>query len=183
MLPVYVYTSADEAELFVNGRSFGRRRKNPAATMKDGYYAGLPRYRLIWEEVACEPGEITVVAYGRDGRKLGAETLRTAGSVADVRVDCEPPYGDLVFARVTAVDAKGTPVPDATNRVAFAVKGPAKILAVGNADPFGMDSFKDVSSHRLYHGRLGVYLKRTGEEPVSLDARLIPAEKRARDPR
>ena len=177
-LPVYVYTSADEAELFVNGKSLGRRRKDPGATMKNGYYAGLPRYRLVWDEVAYEPGEITVVAYGKDGRKLGAETLRTAGPVADVRVDCEPPYDDLVFARVTAVDAKGTPVPDATNRVAFDVRGPAKILAVGNADPFGMESFKEVSSHRLYYGRLGVYLKRTGEGPVSLDARLVPAEDR-----
>ena len=176
VLPVYAYTSADEAELFVNGKSFGRRRKNPEATMKDGYYAGMARYRLIWEEVAYEPGEIKVVAYGKDGQVLGSETLRTAGPVAAVRVDYEMPYDDLVFARVTAVDAKGTPVLDATNRVTFAVEGPAKILAVGNADPFGMDSFKDVSSHRLYYGRLGVYLKRTGEGPVSLDARLVPAE-------
>jgi len=171
-LPIYVYTSADEAELFVNGKSYGRRRKDPQATMNDGYYAGMARYRLIWEKVAYEPGEITVVAYGKDEQKLGTETLRTAGPVSDVRVDYEPPCGDLVFARVTAVDAKGTPVPDATNRVSFAVKGPAKILAVGNADPFGMESFKKTDSHPLYHGRLGVYLKRTGEGPITLEARI-----------
>ena len=171
--PVYVYTSADEAELFVNGKSQGRRRKNPAATMADGYYAGMARYRLIWENVAYEPGEVKVVAYGRDGEPTGAETLRTAGPAVGVRVDYEQPCGDFVFARVTAVDAQGTPVPDAADRVTLAVEGAVKILAVGNADPFGMASFKDVSSHRLYHGRLGVYLKQMGDG-AGLKASLAP---------
>ena len=52
--PVYCYTDFDEAELFVNGKSQGRRRKDPRSR--------LDRYRLRWNEVVYEPGELKVVA-------------------------------------------------------------------------------------------------------------------------
>ena len=174
-MPVYVYTSADEAELFVNGKSLGRRRKDPSATMAKGYYAGLPRYRLIWNDVAYAPGEIKAVAYGPDGRALGEETLRTAGAAASVVLapesDALPNDGEtLVFVKVTLADANGTPVPRDCRRISFALEGPGRIVSVGNSNPRGHDSFKATASHPLHNGRAGLVLRRTGPGEIRLTA-------------
>ena len=174
-LPVYVYTSADEAELFLNGKSLGRRKKDPSATMQKGYYAGIPRYRIIWDEVKYEPGELKAVAYGPDGKVLGEETIRTAGAAASVVLAPESTTlpadpKEFVFVTVTLADAKGVPVPRDMRRISFKVDGPAKIVSVGNANPRGHDSFKDVSSHPLYNGRAGLFIRRTGAGAVKLTA-------------
>lgn len=175
VLPVYVYTSAEEAELFVNGVSQGRRRKDPNASADNGYYAVLPRYRLVWDNVVYQPGEVKVVAYGKDGKKLGEETLRTAGAAKKVVLTPEsttlPEDGKaFVFVKVTLADEKGTQIPRDNRRVSFKVDGPAEIVAVGNSDPRGLDSFKDTSSHPLCHGRAGLFLRRTGKGKVILCA-------------
>jgi len=182
-MPVFVYTSAPEAELFVNGVSCGRRRKDPAATMATGYYGGLARYRLMWQDIPWQAGEIKVLAYDAAGKKLGEETLRTAGLAT--RVVLAPESATLpddprefVFARVTLADAAGTPVPRDDRTISFSVTGPARIISVGNANPRGHDSFKDVARHPLYNGRAGLVLHRTAPGPVTLTASapgLIPA--------
>jgi len=174
-VPVYVYTSADEAELFVNGVSQGRRRKDPSAGTKTGYYGALPRYRLMWDDVVYQPAEVKVVAYGKDGSKLGEETLRTAGPAAKVVLtpesDTLPEGGkELVFVKVTLADANGTPIPRDNRRVSFKVEGPGEIVAVGNSNPRGLDSFKDTASHPLCNGRAGLVMRRTGKGDVTLTA-------------
>ena len=168
-LPVYVYTSADEAELFVNGRSQGRRRKDASATMDGGYYAVMPRYRLMWNDVTYEPGEVRAVAYGPDGKVLGEERIRTAGVAASVVLEPERRYGELCVVKVTLADADGRFVPDDNRRISFAAKG-CEILAVGNSDPRGYDSFKDTSAHPLRFGRAAVYLRLRAGVPAQLTA-------------
>lgn len=175
-LPVYVYSNADEVELFVNGASQGRRRLDPKAGFGD-YYEVMRRYRFIWESVPYAAGEIKAVAYGKDGRMLGEQTLRTADAPVRVVVTPEertaPADGEtLVFAAVTLADAKGTPVPNDDRRIGFKVSGPGEIVAVGNADPRGRDSFKKVGSHKLFFGRAGLALRRQkgGTGPIVLTA-------------
>ena len=167
-LPVFVYTSADEAELFVNGKSQGRRKKDKSAGNLDDYYSVLPRYRLMWNEVPYEPGEVKVVAYGKDGKVLGEKSVFTAGAPTKVVLKPERAYGKLCVVEVTLADKNGRFVPNDSRRVAFAAEG-CEILAVGNADPRGLDSFKDVSSHPLRFGRAAVYV-RLGEGPGKLRA-------------
>lgn len=158
-LSVFAYTSADEAELFLNGRSLGRRRKDKSAVpTKDDYYAVLPRYRLIWKDVPYEAGELKVVAYGASGETLGAEVLHTAGAPTHVVLTPEKRYGTLCVVKVTLADKDGNFVPNADRRVRFAAEG-CRILAVGNSDPRGYDSFKDVTSHPLKFGRAGVFVE------------------------
>ena len=157
-MPVFAYTSANEAELFLNGRSLGRRRKDPNAGSLDDYYSVLPRYRLMWMDVPYEPGELKVVAYGADGKVAGTETIRTAGAAARVALAPERAYGSLCVVQVTLADANGNFVPNDNRRVSFAAEG-CEILAVGNSDPRGLDSFKDVKSHPLCFGRAAVYLR------------------------
>ena len=157
-VPVFAYTSADEAELFLNGRSLGRRRKDHNAGSLDDYYSVLPRYRLMWMDVPYEPGELKVVAYGKDEKASGTQVIRTAGPAARVALAPERVYGSLCVVQVTLADANGNFVPNDNRRVSFAAEG-CEILAVGNSDPRGMDSFKDVKSHPLCFGRAAVYLR------------------------
>ena len=189
VVPVYVYTSGDEAELFLNGKSLGRRRKNKALDYPPKYYASdlkvfegegrdnpyyrvMDRYRLRWLDVAYEPGELKAVCY-RAGKKIGETSVRTAGKPAALQLTLDPynvPGSDLVFVQVDVVDAAGVRVPDAMDRVRFRIEGAAEIESVGNADPRDYDSFKDVSSHRLYYGKALVILRRTGGGTTTLRA-------------
>ena len=157
-MPVFVYTSADEAELFVNGKSMGRRKKDPTAGSLDDYYSVLPRYRLMWREVPYAAGEVKAVAYGKDGKVLGEQVLRTAGEPVRVVLEPERVYGNLCVVKVTLADRDGNFVPNDNRRIRFAAEG-CEIAAVGNSDPRGLDSFKDVSSHPLCFGRAAAYLR------------------------
>lgn len=130
--PVYVYTSYPSAELFVNGKSQGRRTKDASSV--------VDRYRLRWNDVVYEPGEIRVVAYDADGNVADEKTVRTAGKAKALRIKANRPElaadgDDLVYFTVEAVDAKGNPVPDADNMVKFEVTGAGAFEATANGDP------------------------------------------------
>ena len=172
-VPVFVYTSADEAELFVNGRSLGRRKKDPTAGVVDdnpaNYYSVMPRYRLMWNDVPYAPGEVKAVAYGKDGRVYGEKVLRTAGAPTQIVLTPEPRYGNLCVVVVTLADRDGTFVPNDSRRISFAAEG-CEIAAVGNSDPRSFESFKDVSGHSLAFGRAAVYLRLKPGRPAKLTA-------------
>ena len=129
--PVYVYTSYPEAELFVNGVSQGRKAKDASSL--------IDRYRLRWNDVVYQPGEIRVVAYDAAGNPAEERTVRTAGKPAALRIEANRSEiaadGDeLVYFTVTAVDSKGNPVPDASNLVKFTVTGAGTFEATANGD-------------------------------------------------
>ncbi len=125
--PVHVYTSGDEAELFLNGVSQGRKKRGP----RD--------YRLRWDEVVYEPGELRVVAY-REGRSWAESTRRTTGPAAALRLDPDRAELrgdglDLSFVTASVVDADGLVVPRASSPITFEiVEGPAEVLATDNGD-------------------------------------------------
>ena len=179
-LPVYVYAGgADEVELFVNGRSQGRRRLDPSAVPGESYYDVMRRYRYMWDEVGYVPGEVVAIAYGADGAEIGRDTVATAGKAARIVLrpetrelpetdDADRPYMSVV--EVTLADAKGVPVPRDCRRVAFAAEGALEIVAVGNGDPLGRDPFGKTGSHPLHFGRAGVVIRRTGPGSARLTA-------------
>ncbi len=85
--PVYCYTDYPEAELFLNGKSQGRIKK---VTEKDGQWNAenrLDRYRLRWNDVKYQPGELKVVVYDENGTAAGEKTLSTAGKPARLKLD------------------------------------------------------------------------------------------------
>lgn len=186
--PVFVYSNADEVELFLNGKSLGRVKKDTTFKSapdtfwnihdfeKENYYGLFKRYRFIFEDVVYEPGELKAVAYRR-GAKYLEESLHTAGKPAAVVLEPEAdtlsPDGETyVFAKVTVADGKGVPVPSAKDRISFKLEGPGEILSVGNADPRGYDPFKDTASHPLFFGRAGLVVRRLPgrEGPITLTA-------------
>jgi len=161
--PVYCYTDGVEAELFVNGKSQGRIRKNPAER--------LDRYRLRWNNVKYEAGEIRVVAYDAEGNKIGEDSRRTAGKPTAIvaqtdrksyRADGE----DLVFVTIGVADSKGVAVPTCNNELTFEVTGAGSFEAVCNGDATSLESFKQPRM-KLFNGELVVVL-RTSEHPGTI---------------
>ncbi len=148
--PVYCYTDCPSAELFVNGKSQGRIFKN-----KD---SRLDRYRLRWNNVVYEPGEIKVVAYNNNGRVVGEQTVRTAGKPARLSLEADRTTiaadgSDLAFITVSLRDADGTLIPDADNQLEFEVTGTGAFKAVCNGDATSLETFT-TPTMRLFHGQL-----------------------------
>ncbi|MBR1548053.1 MAG: DUF4982 domain-containing protein, partial [Prevotella sp.] len=164
--PVYCYTDGAEAELFVNGKSQGRIRKiERFANEKERRDGRLDRYRLRWNNVRYEPGEIRVVAYDREGNKIGEDVRRTAGKATAIAAKAEQTsYAadgeDLIFVTVGAVDKKGISVPTADNNLIFDVKGAATFEAACNGDATSLQSFKQPEM-QLFSGQLVVILRPT----------------------
>ena len=150
--PVYCYTDYPEAELFVNGKSQGRIKKNPKER--------LDRYRLRWNDVKYQPGELKVVVYDDNGKAVGQETVRTAGKPAQLKLDVwtqqeglKADGQDLAFVTVSLIDKNGTMIPDATDRLTFDVKGAGKFRAVCNGDATSLESFTQPAM-KLFSGQL-----------------------------
>jgi beta-galactosidase len=141
--PVHVYTSGDEAELFLNGRSLGRKKR------------GQYEYRLRWDEVKYEPGELKAVAY-KNGKRWADDVMKTTGPASRLslkadRAAIQADGQDLSFVTVTIADLKGLLVPRAKNRIQFAISGPGEIVAVDNGDATDLESFQS-KERNAYNG-------------------------------
>src|SRR5262249_14884776 len=130
----HVFTSGDEGELFLNGKSQGRKKKGPY------------EYRLRWDNVVYEPGTLKVVAY-KNGAKWATDEMKTAGKPA--RLKLEPDRKeisadgrDLSFVTVTVTDDAGLTAPRSDNRIHFELEGPGAIAATDNGDPTSFESFQ-----------------------------------------
>jgi beta-galactosidase len=148
------------------------------------YYAPTYTYRLRWNEVVYEPGELKAVAY-KDGRKIGEAVMRTAEEPAALRLTPDRTQlaatgEDLCYVLVEAFDKKGTPCPLAENLVRFQVEGPAEIAGVGNGNPLSIEPFQ--ADHReLFYGKAMLILRtqpgKTGKVKVTASAEgLKPGE-------
>jgi beta-galactosidase len=132
--PVHVFTSGDEAELFLNGKSLGRKRK------------GEFEYRIRWDEVVYEPGELEVVAF-KKGKEWARASVATTGRPSSFDVQADRPRiaadgKDLSFVTVRIVDEQGRFVRNAKTPLEFALEGPGEIVATDNGDPTSLVSFK-----------------------------------------
>lgn len=170
--PVYCYTSWPSAELFVNGKSQGRILKNPNTR--------LDRYRLRWNNVKYEPGEIKMVAYDYDGTAKGEKIIRTAGAPARIvlkadRNSISSKGEDLSFVTVSVVDKNGTPCPTATNNMKFNVSGAGKFRAACNGDATSLVAFNSTEMP-LFSGELVVVVEglRHGTAMLSVSADGLP---------
>jgi beta-galactosidase len=170
--PVHVYTSGDQAELFLNGKSLGRKTK------------GKFEYRLRWDDVVYAPGELKVVAY-KNGKSWADATVKTTGPAAKLllsadRTQIVPDGRDLTFVTATVADAMGLLVPRTKPALKFTVEGPGEIVATDNGDATDHTAF--TSAERKAFNGLGlalVRLKPGASTPVKLRVssdNLAPAE-------
>jgi beta-galactosidase len=158
--PVHVFTSGDEAELFFNGKSLGRKKK------------GRNEYRLRWDDVKYKPGELKVVAYN-DGKKWATDVMCTARSAS--RMNLKPDRAtitadgrDLSFVTVTVQDSNRITVPTADNLIRFSVSGPGEIVAIDNGDP---TDFRSFSSHdrEAFSGLVLVIVRSKPGQPGTIE--------------
>jgi beta-galactosidase len=143
LTPVHVYTSGDEAELFLNGQSLGRKKRGPFD------------YRLRWNEVHYQPGELKVVAY-KNGARWATDIQRTAGAPARIELSVDRARlradgADLAFVTARILDATGTLVPRAATALTFSATGPGAIVATDNGDPTSFESFQS-PARRAFNG-------------------------------
>lgn len=176
VLPVHCYSSYDRAELFVNGKSYGIRQKEPNS--KDP----LKRYRLIWENVVFEAGELTVKALDENGKILKTETVCTAGEPASIELTADREAytddgEDCCFITARLLDKDGHFCPTANNRLTFTVTGQGEFLAADNGDPTDVDLFQDPDRDAFSGCAVGIFrtLKnRKGVMRISVSAENLP---------
>ena len=157
--PVFVYTSGDSAELFLNGKSLGMKKKEPT------------QYRLRWNDVVYEPGELKAVAY-RNGARWAVDKVKTTGVPARLRLSADRSKiaadgMDLSFVTVTVADKDGLAVPRSSQRIRFAVEGPARIVATDNGDATSFESFQS-PERNAYNGLALVIIRAEPNVPGSI---------------
>ncbi len=182
--PVMVFTSGDEAELFVNGKSQGVRRRGdgPTFVQKDkSLEVSKNEFRFTWENVIYEPGTVEVVVK-KDGKPWATAKRVTTGDSAAVKaeVDRDVIAGDgrdLSFIELALTDAQGNVVPTDSRRVSFSIEGPAELVGFCNGDPTDWTCMQDLDQ-RFFNGRLLAVVRgkrgESGAATVTVKANGLP---------
>jgi Beta-galactosidase/beta-glucuronidase len=141
--PVHVYTSGDEAELFLNGKSLGKKKK------------GEFEYRLKWDSVRYQPGELKVIAY-KNGVKWAEDVMRTTEKASQLSATADRPAvqangTDLIFITVRIEDKNKLLIPRSNNQLNFSIEGPGKIVATDNGDAASHELFQ-AKSKKAFNG-------------------------------
>ena len=164
-VPVFVYTNYPSAELFINGKSYGRQTKHKDGTVEN-------RYRLMWYNTIYEPGEVKVVAYDESNKAVAEKTVRTAGKPHHIELSTD--YSilkadgkDLAYVTLKIVDKDGNLCPTDGRLVNFKVKGAGKYRASANGDPTCLDLFHLPRMH-AFSGMLTVIVQ-SGEKSGEIE--------------
>ena len=193
-VPVQVYTDFDEAELFINGKSQGRRTKNHTPNANAGQEStnpnakgaaapNLDRYRLRWMDVKYEPGEVKVVAYGKDGKVAMEEVVKTAGKPEKLKMDVwtagkqlKADGNDLAYITISMTDADGNLCPNANDQLVFNVEGEGAFKCVCNGDATSLESFTEPKM-KLFNGMLVLTVQSSGKAgKIKVTASTVPTE-------
>ena len=173
--PIFVYTNYPSAELFINGKSQGKRYKDLSIKLEEEEKDGNPedlerqkRYRLMWMDTKYEAGVVKVVAYDNNGKAVAEKEIRTAGKPYALRLTTHketafsPNGKDLAYITIEAVDKDGNLCPNVNDLVTFSVKGVGSYRAAANGDPTCTDVFHLPKMH-LFNGKL-VVIVQSGEQ-------------------
>ena len=185
-VPVFCYTSYPSAELFVNGKSYGKLHfatpeeterltkgeiiKGVSPMPKVGTFDVpewgsqprpelLPRYRLMWFDVPYKKGKIEVVAYDANGKEAARESICTAGKPHHLEVICaneSEKPEELCYMTIRVVDKKGNLCPFANNLITYKGDG---FVAAANGDAACLDSFVEPKMH-AFAGQCTFILKK-----------------------
>ncbi len=149
-LEVSVYSSCENAELFLNGKSLGKKPTNRST-----------QYIATWQ-VPYQSGELKAVGYSK-GKQVNTAVLHTAAAPVKIRITADRTQlkagqQDLSYITVELVDANGYVNPMAENLLKFEVEGDATIAGVGNANPKSLESFQ-LPQRKAWKGRCMVIVK------------------------
>ena len=170
--PVFVYTNYPSAELFINGKSQGKRTKDLSVTVYNSADSvsmmslkRQQRYRLMWMDTKYESGTVKVVAYDENGKAVAEKEIHTAGKphhielVPDRRM-LQADGKDLCFVTVKVVDKDGNLCPEATDEIRFKVKGSGVYCAGANGNPASLESFQ-IPRMKVFSGMMTAIIQTT----------------------
>ena len=176
--PVFVYTNYPSAELFINGKSQGRRTKDLSIGIDSSYteaaqksFERQKRYRLMWMDTKYEPGTIKVVAYDKAGNAVAEQEVHTAGKPHHIELSADrnrlqADGKDLSFINVRVVDKNGNLCPNETRKIKFRVRGMGTYKAAANGNSACLESFQ-APEMSLFSGQLTAIVQ-TMEEPGAI---------------
>ena len=181
-VPVFVYTNYPSAELFINGKSQGKRTKDLSVTAENSadsvsavQLKRLQRYRLMWMDTKYEPGTVKVVAYDKNGKAVAEKEIHTAGKPHHIelipdRRQIKADGKDLSFVTVRVVDKDGNLCPLADNAIRFKVKGAGSYRAGANGNPASLESFQKPEM-KVFNGMMTAIIS-SAENPgkITLEA-------------
>lgn len=129
-IDVWCYSNCEEVELFLNGKSLGKKKMTPNS-------------HLEWK-VKYAPGKLEAKGY-RSGKEIANTKVETTGEPAKLKLTPDPlvikaDNEDISVVKVSVLDTQGRVVPTANNQVRFSLSKNARIIGVGSGDP---------SSHEL----------------------------------
>lgn len=166
IVPVHVYTSGDEAELFLNGKSLGRRTK-----IKD------QDFRLVWPDVKYEPGEVKVIAY-KNNKPWATDIVKTTGAPLQVIASADKKIiskngEELCFITIRIADANGVTVPRANHQIKCSISGAGEIVATDNGDATSFVPFQS-KERAAFNGLALLIVKakkgQTGEINITIES-------------
>ena len=180
--PIFVYTNYPSAELFINGKSQGKRTKDLSIPLEGSYtkeaqqsFERQKRYRLMWMDTKYEPGTVKVVAYDEQGNVAATEEIHTAGKPHHIELKADRTHltangKDLVYINVRVVDKNGNLCPDETREVRFRVTGAGSFRAAANGNSVCLEPFH-LPRMSLFSGQLTAIVQ-TSEEagPIVFEA-------------
>lgn len=180
--PVFVYTNYPTAELFINGKSQGKRTKDLSVTVHNSgdslstaNFKRQKRYRLMWMDTKYEPGTVKVIAYDKDGNAVAEKEMKTAGKPYRIELTADRDKimadgKDLSFVTVKIVDKDGNLCPTAANEITFKVKGKGYYRAGANGDPTSLESFQ-APHMKVFSGMMTAIVSSTEESgKITLEA-------------
>ncbi|MBQ7403909.1 MAG: DUF4982 domain-containing protein [Lentisphaeria bacterium] len=162
-IPVWVYGNFDSCELFLNGKSLGKRSFDPGKLHAEFM-------------VNYEPGKLELKGYDKDGNVICSDQVQTAGDLDRLELLPEEPFitpDGIAFVKVQAVDKDNIILPDANNCFEVTVSGGGILFAADNGDSCCHEKFDD-PYHSLYHGMalLMIRQNRRSKEPVKISLRI-----------
>lgn len=174
--PVFVYTNYPSAELFINGKSQGKRTKDLSIGIDSSYteaaqksFERQKRYRLMWMDTRYEPGTLKVVAYDKAGNAVAEQEVYTAGKPHHIelsadRTRLQADGKDLAFINVRVVDKNGNLCPDDTRKIRFKVRGAGTYRAAANGNSASLESFQ-APEMSLFSGQLTAIVQTAEQQP------------------
>jgi beta-galactosidase len=159
-VPVYVYTNYPSAEVFINGKSFGKKIFDKKVL--------LDQYRLRWENTIYEHGELKVVAYNEAGTVAETKIIKTAGVPTTITLEPSQNHlvangDDLTFVTVSIKDKEGNLCPLAENLIHFTVSGAGKLRAVDNGNAASLESF-EADNRKAFSGKCMAIIQSSNEQ-------------------
>lgn len=177
--PVFVYTNYPSAELFINGKSQGKRTKDLSIAIDSSYteaaqksFERQKRYRLMWMDTRYEPGTLKVVAYDKDGNAVAEQEVHTAGKPHHIELSADrtrltADSKDLAFIHVRVVDKNGNLCPDDSRKIHFKVRGAGTYRAAANGNSASLESFQ-APQMSLFSGQLTAIVQTAEEQPGTI---------------